>query len=384
MQQVDKGGYSLVYLGTWMSDSPGTRTQDVAVKVLHLVSCAEHSNPEAKRRKRLKREMRVWSRLNHANLVPLLGYMDGLHGLGLVSPWYPKGNVINFIKNHPTANRDLICADVASGLSYLHSQEPSIVHGDIKGQNVLITLDGHASICDFGLSRIMDDNPTGFTSTVVGMSLRFSAPELLDGDEKTMESDVYAYGCACIEILLEKKPYDDIRTDIALLTAIASGTLPVAPEQLNECGSLLPLHMLNECWSRKPSNRPGAVELAEVFQGTLAGHAEPDHALSESVIGDAPGHSNDARLGLNQLPHAMILAICHIILSRLPASLSIDIILPLICASIFLAWGIWMAMPVWESALRIVVHVLPRNAVGGSRDTTHHPTISIPTEASLV
>ncbi|KAF8335712.1 kinase-like domain-containing protein [Cantharellus anzutake] len=215
---------------------------------------------------RLKREIRVWSCLSHPNLVPLLGYVDGDNGLGFVSPWYPEGNVINFIKKHPSASRDIICIDVASGLEYLHSRNPPIVHGDIKGQNILIASDGRASICDFGLSRILDDNPTGFTSTVVGMTLRFSAPELLDGGEKTMETDVYAYGCTCIEILLGKPPYEDIRSDMALMKAVASGTPPISHEQLKECDSCLPLHILNQCWSSGPRERPGTEELAKTFR----------------------------------------------------------------------------------------------------------------------
>ncbi|KAF8335714.1 kinase-like domain-containing protein [Cantharellus anzutake] len=284
LHQVDKGGYSLVYKGTWERGSPDTQSQEVAVKVLHVLD----TDPEAKRWKRLKREMRVWSRLSHDNLAPLLGYVYYQNGqLGFVSPWYTKGNAINFIRNHPGANRDMIvrvilviflfeelmdipkCVDVASGLEYLHSQNPSIVHGDIKGQNILITSDGRALICDFGLSMILDDNPTGFTSTVIGMTIRFSAPELLDGGEKTVEADVYAYGCTCIQILLGKSPYEDIRSDMALIRAIASGTLPVSPEQLKECDSCLPLHIVNQCWSSKPCDRPGAVELAKAFRGAF-------------------------------------------------------------------------------------------------------------------
>ncbi|KAF8316459.1 kinase-like domain-containing protein [Cantharellus anzutake] len=272
MYQVDKGGYSIVYKGIWTPDSLGT--QEVAVKV--LLSYAKDLNPEAKRWKRLTREIRIWSRLSHVNLVSLLGYVNDDYGLGFVSLWYPEGNVINFIKNRPSANRDVICADVASGLEYLHSRNPPIVHGDIKGQNILITSDGRASICDFGLSRILDDKPTGFTSTVVGMSLRFSAPELLDSDEKTVEADVYAYGCACIEILLEKTPYEDIRGDGAVVMAIASGTLPISSQQLKECNSLLPLRMLSKCWRKEPSRRPQAGELAEAFRGALVSHAKPN------------------------------------------------------------------------------------------------------------
>ncbi|KAF8335297.1 kinase-like domain-containing protein, partial [Cantharellus anzutake] len=226
------------------------------------------------------REMRVWSRLSHANLVPLLGYVNGVHGPGFVSPWYSERDAISFLKNHPSANRSMIvrCAEVASGLEYLHSQLPPIVHGDIKGaiiqQNILIASDGRACICDFGLSRILDNNPTGFTFTTVGMSLRFSAPELLDREDKTMEADIYAYGCTCIEILLDKRPYETIRSDKALLAAIVSGTPPIAPEQLEGCKSLLPLHILKQCWNVEPLDRPQAKQLTEVFRGAIVSHAD--------------------------------------------------------------------------------------------------------------
>ena len=52
------------------------------------------------------------------NIVPLLGFVDGVDGSGLVSPWYPKGNVINFIRHHPDANREIIVRDpfISSGM----------------------------------------------------------------------------------------------------------------------------------------------------------------------------------------------------------------------------------------------------------------------------
>ncbi|KAF8336541.1 uncharacterized protein EI90DRAFT_3046126, partial [Cantharellus anzutake] len=82
--------------------------------------------------------IRVWSRLSHANLVPLLGYVNGIHGPGFVSPWYSERDAISFLKYHPSANRNMICSDVASGLECLHSQLPPIVHGDIKGVSVFL------------------------------------------------------------------------------------------------------------------------------------------------------------------------------------------------------------------------------------------------------
>jgi serine/threonine protein kinase len=68
---------------------------------------------------------------------------------------------------------------------------------------VLIDGEGRASICDFGLSIILDGGPTGYTSSNFAGSLRFLAPELLDENEestKTVQTDIYAYACTCIEV----------------------------------------------------------------------------------------------------------------------------------------------------------------------------------------
>jgi serine/threonine protein kinase len=65
---------------------------------------------------------------------------------------------------------------------------------------VLIDGEGRASICDFGLSIILDGGPTGYTSSNFGGSLRFLAPELLDENTRTVQTDIYAYACTCIEV----------------------------------------------------------------------------------------------------------------------------------------------------------------------------------------
>jgi serine/threonine protein kinase len=65
---------------------------------------------------------------------------------------------------------------------------------------VLIDGEGRASICDFGLSIILDGEPTGHTSSNFGGSLRFLAPELLEESTRTVETDIYTYACTCIQV----------------------------------------------------------------------------------------------------------------------------------------------------------------------------------------
>ncbi|KAG9049025.1 hypothetical protein FS837_011404 [Tulasnella sp. UAMH 9824] len=96
----------------------------------------------------------------------------------------------------------LLLADAAQGLAYLHSLDPPICHGDIKAANVLVTAELTAVICDFGLSRAVQEEYTGLTtSRTLKGSLRHLSPEILDEDPvHTLASDVWAWGCLALEV----------------------------------------------------------------------------------------------------------------------------------------------------------------------------------------
>ncbi|KAJ7198994.1 kinase-like domain-containing protein, partial [Mycena pura] len=92
------------------------------------------------------------------------------------------------------------------GLAYVHSR--NVVHGDLKGSNVLISDKGYAVLSDFGLSRSLE-RPTGYTTSIysVAGSLSWSSPELIrpwfhpeESCIKTLASDVWAFGCTVYEV----------------------------------------------------------------------------------------------------------------------------------------------------------------------------------------
>ncbi|KAF8326090.1 kinase-like domain-containing protein [Cantharellus anzutake] len=181
----------------------------------------------------LRREMRVWKGLKHPNIVRFIGYAieHEVYGVtaALVSEWCANGTVVKYLQQNPAADRGMLVSDVAQGLLYLHSRNPIIIHADLKPLNILINDMGRAQLCDFGLSCILDELPTGLTTSVRGGTLRFLAPELLDASKDphpTTNSDVYAFGCTSIQILFDHPPYYWLKREIEIVKAIERNDTP--------------------------------------------------------------------------------------------------------------------------------------------------------------
>ncbi|KAF8319234.1 kinase-like domain-containing protein, partial [Cantharellus anzutake] len=151
------------------------------------------------------REMKVWRFLEHPNVAPFYGYMweeiiVGTFTASIVTLYYKNGHVYNYLRNQRHADRMLLCHGVANGIAYLHSRPHPVVHGDLKAYNILVDDNGHAIICDFGLSQMLDNSASGFTSSVLGGTTRYLAPELTHGEARTAASDMYSFACVCMEV----------------------------------------------------------------------------------------------------------------------------------------------------------------------------------------
>ncbi|KAJ8077750.1 hypothetical protein PM082_002183 [Marasmius tenuissimus] len=154
--------------------------------------------------------------------------------------------------------------DVAAGLSYLHSKR--IVHGDLKGANVLVSANGKALIGDFGLSRVVETYTPGlFTSTTdTKGTTRWLSPELLNANlpcPTTESSDIYAYACVCYEIFTGKQPFYKLQHDGAVINAILYDKKH--PERLEEAKELCdPMwEIMVSCWQHDQNLRPSAADV---------------------------------------------------------------------------------------------------------------------------
>ncbi|KAG6817146.1 hypothetical protein H0H87_012107 [Tephrocybe sp. NHM501043] len=197
--------------------------------------------------------------------------------------WMENGDITTYLKKIPTAPRRSLAADVSNGLSYLH--ENGIVHGDLKGPNILIDSNGRARLADFGISSISDSQVLVWTSQSSsgskGGSIRWQAPELFavgssdDDDEEveeavknTVASDVYALGCVFYEIFTSDVPFPSIKRDTTVMLRVKSGARPSPPSASSppwtEWGLTKEIWALMEdCWNLQPMERPQAAVVLE-------------------------------------------------------------------------------------------------------------------------
>lgn len=240
---------------------------DVAVKEILLKNDVNMSTII----RRLSREIKLWLKLKHKNIVPLWGVADGFGPLpALVSPWLENGALTGYVQREHkmlSYNRKFaLLEDVARGLQYLHSK--SIVHGDLSGNNILVDKNGIASLTDFGLSAFLPVGtsqvllPTDLTCTVPYM-----APEYLtSGDENNVspKSDVYSFGGIMLEVLEGKVPYYYIRKQPAIINCISQGIRPKRPpiSVVIDCD----WDFIQRCWSEHIEGRPSDEDILEFVE----------------------------------------------------------------------------------------------------------------------
>ncbi|KAF8163016.1 ras guanine nucleotide exchange factor domain-containing protein [Crassisporium funariophilum] len=229
---IAKGSFNDIFLGRWLDEET-----------------------------RFQREVSIWREVEHPNIVPLYGIIYKDDDLYSVSPWMDNGTAIAYVKKYPTVDRLKILTEAAYGLEYLHSQ--GIVHGDLRGANVLISKEGTARLCDFGLSKFLEDCGKGMTMSN-SINPRWFAPELLKqtGPVST-HSDVWSFAMTCLEILSGEQPFSNITLDIAVMRNLDKGKLPDRPGRLVTAQGLTDdmWALMRRCWHEKPKSRPSIADV---------------------------------------------------------------------------------------------------------------------------
>ncbi|CAE6367489.1 unnamed protein product [Rhizoctonia solani] len=244
------GGFGNVHCGALKNGDK------VAVKYLRMLGA---NNSDDKQLKLAAREIQVWSKRQHHNILKMLGVAVYNNRIALISPWMANGNLTSYLLKHPEADRYDLCSQVAYAVSYLRYHH--IVHGDIKGANVLVSEDYVPKLTDFG-SSTLSKYTLAFTATQPYMVLRWTAPEIfIEGKAHTFESDVYALGMTILEAFTGSVPYGSLHD----LTVMIRLMQKIPPERPRECMSgEFPdalWNLLASSWDVVPKNRPMALSI---------------------------------------------------------------------------------------------------------------------------
>ncbi|KDQ18529.1 hypothetical protein BOTBODRAFT_514183 [Botryobasidium botryosum FD-172 SS1] len=227
-------------------------------------------------KKRLEREIRVWCRLRHQNILPFIGCFT-LEGTSyMISPWVENGNALAYVRRSPHSRCLDLLAQVASGLQYLHGFVPPVIHGDLKSSNILVSEQGTPFITDFGLSAVksaqnaIDSNSSAWR---MGGHPRWQAPELLlEVDARRTEAtDMFAFGRVMLEFTTGEVPFSELNTNQVLLEVIAHKP-PARPRDDDAVKRGLDGEMwrlMQRCWSKHPSQRPVVVDVVAYLQSRL-------------------------------------------------------------------------------------------------------------------
>ncbi|KAG8980770.1 hypothetical protein FRB93_009011 [Tulasnella sp. JGI-2019a] len=218
-----------------------TRTV-LAMKLLRLRGPAGTQIQEVKRR--YKQEARIWSSLDHDNILLFYGVVELSGETYLVSPWIEPGDLSRFLAARSKYMDELAAQEtwishklypaflafdeattihgIASALTYLH--ENNVIHGDLRAANVLLDPSLNPLICDFGLTKNEEFNVT--TEALKGAATRrWKCPTLEEGKPRTQKTDMFSFGMTIVEILTGRVPFH-LKTDFQVQLAFLNGERP--------------------------------------------------------------------------------------------------------------------------------------------------------------
>ncbi|MFD4428214.1 protein kinase [Nocardia sp. NPDC058497] len=278
-KEIGRGGFGVVYRCL----QPAL-DRVVAVKVLS-------SEIDQESRERFLREEQAMGRLSgHPNIVDILQVDVTATGLPLiVMPYCSRGSLERLIHDHgPLTWSDTLRAGVKLAAAIESAHRAGILHRDVKPANVLISGYGEPQLTDFGIARI----PGGFqtSSSMITGSPAFTAPEVLQGHEPTVRSDIYGLGATLFALLTGHAAFERQAGEKVVAQFLRITTQPV-PDLRDMDIPADVAAVIEQAMSPDPADRPvSAYEFGEMLREVQRAHGQmPDEMALLDAIEDDTG-----------------------------------------------------------------------------------------------
>jgi serine/threonine-protein kinase len=222
IQRLGAGNTALV----WLAHDEAAR-REVALKI---------PRPELQTdpvlRRMFENEVQITLRLDHPNVVRAFAGRPTGHDAYLALEYCPGGTLDQLLLERgrlPLDKATRLVLDVAAGLAHTHDK--MVLHRDVKPANVFLDADGRAKLGDFGTGTFKGDEAEERVGTAFYM-----APEVFEGRQTNLRSDVYSLGVLAYEVLAGERPFVGASYEALMVAHLHS-----LPRELRQVRSEVPL-----------------------------------------------------------------------------------------------------------------------------------------------
>ena len=193
-ERIGKGGFDEVYRA-----HQSIVEREVAVKII----LPEHaSQPDFIRT--FESEARLVARLEHPHIVPLFDFWRDPEGAYLVMRWLRGGSLSQRLKSGALTLEVALRLAEQIGAALELAHRSSVIHRDLKPDNILLDDQGNAYLTDFGIARAAGQ---ASTDDSISGTLAYMAPEQLQSAPSAPQSDLYSFGIILYETLTGQHPF---------------------------------------------------------------------------------------------------------------------------------------------------------------------------------
>ncbi|KAG6329690.1 hypothetical protein ID866_9398 [Astraeus odoratus] len=180
--------------------------------------------------------------------------------------WMGKGTARKYVQDKSIDPRPIL-SDIANGIEYLHNHNPPIYHGDLNGNNVLISDDGRALLTGFHFSYMVASS-FSMTGSIHGGSFNWMSPEALHDLSITPQRDVWAFGMTALELFTRAIPFPDIRHPSGVMIRILRGPLPERPSDESTCSRMSDAwwNICCSCWVHEKEKHPTISNIIDAIE----------------------------------------------------------------------------------------------------------------------
>uniref|UniRef100_A0A8C4S9B3 Ephrin type-A receptor 7 n=1 Tax=Erpetoichthys calabaricus TaxID=27687 RepID=A0A8C4S9B3_ERPCA len=253
---------------------PGKREIPVALKTLK-------SGYTEKQRRDFLSEASIMAQFDHPNVIRLEGVVTRSKPVMIITEYMENGSLDSFLRKHDGQFSIIqlvgILRGIAAGMKYL--SDLGYIHRDLAARNILVNSNLVCKVSDFGLSRVLEDDPDGAYTTSGGkIPIRWTAPEAIAFRKFSSASDVWSYGVVMWEVMsYGERPYWNL-TNRDVIKSVEEGYRLPTP-----MGCPATLHQLMlDCWQKDRNERPRFCQIVTVFDKLMR---TPEHLKGAETLG---------------------------------------------------------------------------------------------------